>query len=496
MNEFYYLHILEKKDIWHNEYVDVFFELYDKYIRDFETFFKKSKEELLLRKVYNNKIFKKFITRIIIPDFTWEKTLTTFRKEICLNILDGHVYSDKFTSLVQSLAIQCFLNEYVYETTEVEINAIKQIVKNLDLEKNTASLHIAIIACYFPLHLLLDEIPSLEFFEPKTEEEKELILVLLKEPLQELEISKNIKTIGKISDSVSKKVRNQYYNNPYPRWRYCHFTSEENKINLKKDIENSLCTHCITESIIQKNKIKVLIAGCGTGQQVINASFYKDAEITAVDFSETSIAYAKRKCIEYGMTNVDFVLSDILSLNLFEEKFDVIECGGVLHHMDNPSQGLSILCSLLNNGGYLKIGLYSKHARKLITECREKIKSLNIDSTPDSIRKFRQKVFSGEYGNLKEITNMFLDFYTLSSCRDLCFHECEHQYTLEDISELLKNHNLEFCGFNIPNFIKDEYLKKFPSDVTMTNLDNWQIFEIDNPETFISMYQFICRNKN
>ena len=52
---------------------------------------------------------------------------------------------------------------------------------------------------------------------------------------------------------------------------------------------------------------------------------------------------------------------DILEVVLLKEQFDIIECGGVLHHMNNPSQGLKALVDVLNNNGFLKLGLSLIH---------------------------------------------------------------------------------------------------------------------------------------
>ena len=51
---------------------------------------------------------------------------------------------------------------------------------------------------------------------------------------------------------------------------------------------------------------------------------------------------------------------DILEVNLLREKFDIIECSGVLHHMDDPSKGLQALLAILKKNGFLKLGLYSE----------------------------------------------------------------------------------------------------------------------------------------
>ena len=55
-------------------------------------------------------------------------------------------------------------------------------------------------------------------------------------------------------------------------------------------------------------------------------------------------------------------------------KFDVIKCGGVLHHMKEPLEGLKVLLELLEPHGFLKLGLYSEISRQHIVRIREFIK--------------------------------------------------------------------------------------------------------------------------
>ena len=51
-------------------------------------------------------------------------------------------------------------------------------------------------------------------------------------------------------------------------------------------------------------KPSILIAGCGTGQQILQAQRYKNAEITAIDLSTSSLCYAKRKLNELLVTQI------------------------------------------------------------------------------------------------------------------------------------------------------------------------------------------------
>ena len=235
---------------------------------------------------------------------------------------------------------------------------------------------------------------------------------------------------------------------------------------------------------------KVLIAGCGTGAQVLAASRYQNSEITAIDLSTSSLAYAIRKTNEYGMKNVNFKKLDLLNSSMLGELFDVIECSGVLHHLQRPADGLSELIRCLKPGGYLKLGFYSETARRLITEARNYIQKLKITSSQEGIRYFRRQVINGEINALKGLPDLTNDFYSTSECRDLCFHVKEHCFTIDTLEELLNSHGLVFCGFIVSDNVKRLYAEKYPKDLDMCCLANWKVFEEFNPLTFHGMYQF------
>ena len=153
-----------------------------------------------------------------------------------------------------------------------------------------------------------------------------MIKMQIKEPLEELEFKNSIKSISEISDEVSKKVKDQYEENPYPRWRFANKSIVANfMLHLNSDIKPNNIE--FNNNFLNPH---VLIAGCGTGQQLINAIGYQNSNIIGVDLSLSSLAYAKRKMEEIGVKNVELIQGDILHLKKLNKKFDVIECGGVL----------------------------------------------------------------------------------------------------------------------------------------------------------------------
>ena len=70
--------------------------------------------------------------------------------------------------------------------------------------------------------------------------------------------------------------------------------------------------------------------------------------------------------------------------------FDIIESGGVLHHLADPFAGWRILLSRLRPGGFMGLGFYSELARRHVVKAREFIAAHGYSSTPDDIRRFRQ----------------------------------------------------------------------------------------------------------
>ena len=67
---------------------------------------------------------------------------------------------------------------------------------------------------------------------------------------------------------------------------------------------------------------------------------------------------------ELGIKNIEYMQGDILKLDQLDREFDIVECVGVLHHMDDPLAGWKVLVGMLRRGGLMKIGLYSEIARQ------------------------------------------------------------------------------------------------------------------------------------
>jgi SAM-dependent methyltransferase len=100
----------------------------------------------------------------------------------------------------------------------------------------------------------------------------------------------------------------------------------------------------------------VLEAGCGVGAQTMTlAQRSPDAHFLSVDISEDSVAEAKRRVDEAGLTNVELRQADILDSPFGAESFDHIFVCFVLEHLAQPGEALPILERVLKPGGTITV---------------------------------------------------------------------------------------------------------------------------------------------
>ena len=428
-----------------------------------------------------------------VCDVELERFLTMARHallHIAAGTMDPGAGIGAALSFYSALARQCFINEYVFSYTNDEIreagNLRDSLVTALESGMQAPALWPIAVASYFPLCSLPHAARLLD-----TEWPAGVAAVLaqqVREPAEELRERTLIPRKTGVENGVSLSVQNQYEENPYPRW-----VKAEPAGNVK-DFVGYLCRKFPLSSFRRDGKsgdIDVLIAGCGTGRHSIEvARHFLQAQVVAVDLSLSSLSYARRKTRELGLTSIEYAQADLLKLGSLGCSFDVIESVGVLHHLAYPWAGWRVLLSLLRPAGFMKLGLYSETARRHIVKARAFIAGRGYGATADDIRRCRQELMdmdkSADFGTILKSS----DFFTISTCRDLLFHVQEHRLTLAGIDEFLRDNHLTFLGFEIGDDVLNDYKLRFPDDPAATNLNQWQIFENERPDTFFGMYQF------
>ena len=119
-------------------------------------------------------------------------------------------------------------------------------------------------------------------------------------------LKSGIPILGEVIDPISLKVREQYEENPYPRWVNLELPFEPTKIS---EVVNTIKLRLFDNEIKKIQSANILIAGCGTGQHSIGtAARFKNSKVLAIDLSLSSLAYAKRKTEEFGIENIEYVI--------------------------------------------------------------------------------------------------------------------------------------------------------------------------------------------
>jgi 2-polyprenyl-3-methyl-5-hydroxy-6-metoxy-1,4-benzoquinol methylase len=415
-----------------------------------------------------------------VIDVGLERLLTNVRCAMLEIATAGSSCNERLLGFYCSVARQCFINEYVFSATETEIALAQGL--HASLERTLAAGEVppahwlAAVGAYFPLHLeaRAEEIVRARSWPQPVDA---VIAQQINEVARENRTTPNIPVLTSIDDCISSMVRQQYEENPYPRWTQLDSEAQQ-AVPFGQQPEKA---------------IDALIAGCGTGLFTVQfARQTPSSRILAIDLSVASLRYAKRMAEKLGLTNVEFGQADILKLDSLGRQFDFIDTSGVLHHLADPWSGWRILLSLLRPGGTMQVGLYSELARRNVVAAHALIAERGYRPNAKDIRRCREDIMAAKDECLRSVATRD-DFFTMSECRDLLFHVQEHRTTLPEIKSFIAANGIQFGGFLLDSLTHHRFAARFPRASASVDLDCWHAFETEAPDTFVGMYQFSVR---
>ncbi len=430
-----------------------------------------------------------FMRREVLADEALEAWLAGVRRKVLENRQSVPLEQ------LAALARQSELCDYVWSESAEESRGVEILMNTINQAfsagRTPGNLDVALLASYRPL----DALPCADVLLASRENFPEALTELLDNQITERRATRTaaeaIETATPISDGLSVAVQAQYEENPYPRWER---TGEIEALPVAT-VMTRLFPHLANQKHSWPDAPHILVAGCGTGRHAIDtAQRFTDAAVLAFDLSRASVGYGARKAQELSVGNVRFVQGDLLALDGENSAYDIIESGGVLHHLDDALAGWRILTGLLSDGGLMKIGLYSEAARRHIVAARRFVAAGGYAVTPEDIRRCRQDILALPADDIVRKVAASPDFYNLSSCRDLIFYVHEHHFTLPALAAMIDELGLEFLGFELTDpAVLEEFRSRFPGDPDAIELSNWARFEADHPDTFAAMYQFWLR---
>jgi tetratricopeptide (TPR) repeat protein/SAM-dependent methyltransferase len=425
------------------------------------------------------------IENSLVPDPPLEMFLRALRRRALAAWGGTLAPSPLLLELICALAQQCFLNEYVWPESAAESAAVARLDERVRAG-GASALELALLAAYRPLAA----IAGLAHPGAAGEAFERLWRRQVAEPAEEARLRGEVPALTAIEDATSRAVQAQYEENPYPRWHRVP-ASLASPFPLRRALR-TLFPHLDLARFAIAEPPEILIAGCGTGlQAAITAARNPGARILAVDLSRTSLAYAMRRCKELGLAHLRFAQADLLRLGTLPDRFDMIECAGVLHHLRDPLAGWRALASLLKPGGVMKIALYSEIGRHSVVAAREHIAQRGLTGDRDGIRAARELVLAAPAASPVAPLVHSPDLCSASGTRDLLLHVQEHRFTTAGLADAIRALELEFLGFELTDpDVPRAYRERFPDDPTATSLERWGRFEAEHPHVFAGMYQF------
>src|SRR5262245_18162474 len=170
-----------------------------------------------------NALLRRVLESTTIRDVNLERLLTSIRLDILGTASDAAAaggVKDNIFGFCCALAKQCFINEYVFATTQEEAEQAERLKQKLldalTQGSNIPALWPAVVAAYFALHSLPNPQSLLERAWPAAL--SDVLTLQVREPSEERQYRDLIPRLTGIDDDVSVQVRGQYEENPYPRW--------------------------------------------------------------------------------------------------------------------------------------------------------------------------------------------------------------------------------------------------------------------------------------
>jgi SAM-dependent methyltransferase len=204
---------------------------------------------------------------------------------------------------------------------------------------------------------------------------------------------------------------------------------------------------------------RVLVAGGGTGDATVQlaqqlADVGCPAEITYIDLSSASRDIAYERVRARKLDNVTFENLSILDLpDSGLGPFDYIDCCGVLHHLEDPAQGLAALSEVLAPDGGIGMMLYGELGRTGVYPAQDMMRMLAPVETPsDKVAIARKLLSQLPPSNWLRRNPMIQDHIDGGDAGiyDLLLHSRDRAYRVPEVAALAEKADFRITGFVAP----------------------------------------------
>lgn len=263
------------------------------------------------------------------------------------------------------------------------------------------------------------------------------------------------------------EVRKQYEEFPYPERNP---SDELIRLHITYLSRTDAANHYCFGGKQNFENFRVLVAGGGTGDNLISwAEQLRDkpnSKVVYLDMSTASMEIAKKRADIRKLTNTEFINDSLLNLpGMGLDKFDFVDCSGVLHHLKDPDAGLKALKSVLKPGGGMSLMVYAPYGRtgiytmqnlmRLVNgkeeDPRQQIKNTKV--VMKSLPIYHWYSVSKQLGLLR-----FNDDENDAGIYDMFLHSQDRAYTILEVHDWLDRCGIKMAGEPGSPYLQLEYL--------------------------------------
>jgi SAM-dependent methyltransferase len=190
---------------------------------------------------------------------------------------------------------------------------------------------------------------------------------------------------------------------------------------------------------------RILIAGCGTSQAARHALMEPEAQVTAIDISETSLRHTRDLQEKHSIGNLRLHRLAIERIEELGETFDQIVCTGVLHHLSDPDVGLRSLRDVLARDGAMHIMVYAPYGRAGIYMMQDYCRLLRIGVADAELRELGETVQALPVDHpIAGVVKRAKDFVRPDALADALLNPQDRAYSVPELYDWLERCGLEF----------------------------------------------------
>ena len=265
--------------------------------------------------------------------------------------------------------------------------------------------------------------------------------------------------------NTASEVRSFYERMPYP----APLTNLERHLELYQNPERRRALfHLMWPTEKPRANQTILVAGCGTSQAAMIALREPDAQVTAIDISETSLHHTRNLQRKYNLENLELHQLAIEDVQNLDRTFDKVICTGVLHHLPDPDMGLRALRDVLKPEGAMHLMVYALYGRAGIYMMQEYCRLLKVSASNKELQDLSTMLDALPRDHpIASVLHQTKDFKHPDALADALLHPQDRAYTVPQLYEWLDR-----CGMTFGRWFEQAtylpqcgavYLCRFPN---------------------------------